>query len=61
MNKPNTITSFRELPKLVPARVQMTKAGGFVRARYAGKRNFVFGATEEQALQRLQRAIECPR
>jgi hypothetical protein len=33
--------------------VQVSKAGGFFKARFAGRTNFVFGATSAQAVERL--------
>ncbi len=33
--------------------VQISKAGGFVKARFRGRANFAFGATAEEAKQRL--------
>lgn len=33
--------------------VQISKAGGFVKARFRGRANFTFGATPEEAKQRL--------
>ena len=35
-------------------KVVITKAGGFVRARYEGRRSFVFAATRQQAIRNLK-------
>lgn len=35
-------------------RVQVQKAGGLVKARYKGRRTFVFASDEGQALERLK-------
>lgn len=37
--------------------VQISKAGGFVKARFRGRANFTFGATPEEAKQRLFCAV----
>jgi hypothetical protein len=52
-----TATSFRQIRKLkLDDNIQITKAGGFVKARYAGASNFVFGEDKEQALQRVRKS-----
>jgi len=48
-----TITSLRELPKLVPGKVQVQRAGDFYKARWPGKKNWVFGQTPDEAKKRL--------
>jgi hypothetical protein len=35
--------------------VQITKAGGLLRGRYVGEKNFVYGVDVQQVLQRLKR------
>jgi hypothetical protein len=62
MNTPS-VKSFRALRKLklkvkTTDRVQITKAGGFVKARLRGSKNCVFGSTREEALARLRSTHE---
>lgn len=57
MNTPS-VKSFRALRKLKirvkpGENVEIAKAGGFVKARIRGHANFTFGATAEEAKQRL--------
>lgn len=57
-----SVKSFRALHKLKikvkrDENVQLSKAGGFVKARVRGHANFVFGATPEEAKTRLLSAI----
>ncbi len=37
-----------------PLKVVISKAGGFVKARWGGRRSFVLGETPEQAIKRLK-------
>lgn len=53
-----SVRSLRELPKLQLVRPQITKAGSVVKARWPGRREFVFGATPELAASRLRTATE---
>jgi hypothetical protein len=54
-----SMKSFRDLHELkVGPVVQITRAGGFYRARFRGCANSVFGATPEDARRRL---LEAPR
>jgi hypothetical protein len=58
--KVKTFDDLRKLEvrlKLKPDAVQITKAGGFVKARFRGAANCVFGATAEEAKQRLLSVI----
>lgn len=50
-----SIRSLRELQKLkLGLRVQVTRAGGHHKARWHGKRDSVFGATAQEAENRLR-------
>jgi hypothetical protein len=51
------LNTLRDLDKLQPEedRVEITRAGGLVRARFAGKKDSVFGTTPSEAAQRLKR------
>jgi len=56
-----SVNSFRALHKLKlkpkrDAGVQITKAGGYFKARFPGRSNFTFGATTEEAISRLRSA-----
>ena len=58
MNTPS-VKSFRALHKLKlkvkrDADVQITKAGGFFKARFCGRANCTFGATVKEAIWRLR-------
>ena len=50
-----TFGDLRKLPLTVKSidDVQITKSGGLFKARFHGHKHFVFGATAEQAKQRL--------
>ena len=37
-----------------PRKIVISKAGGFVRARYAGRKTFVFGFDAKHAMSRLK-------
>lgn len=41
--------------------VQVSKAGGFFKARFAGRASFVFGATPAQAVERLLFSVKSKR
>lgn len=53
------VRSLRDLRKLKLNRnaVQVTRAGGYFRARFVGHANCVLASTAEQAVQRL---LDCP-
>jgi hypothetical protein len=55
----HSVKSFRALRKITirpKSDVQITKAGGFLKARLHGRKNCVFGRTREEALARLRTA-----
>lgn len=45
----------RQQPNELQPGVQITKSAGFLRGRYVGKKNNVFGTDVQQVLQRLSR------
>jgi len=45
----------RKQPNELQPGVQITKSAGFLRGRYVGKKNNVFGTDVQQVLQRLSR------
>jgi hypothetical protein len=52
------VKTFRDLPKLKlkhKAEIQITRAGGLCKARWAGSANCVFGSTPEEAASRLRK------
>ena len=49
-----TLNSLRDLRKLNFDKVQIEKAGGLFKARFAGEANYVFGETPEDAEQKLR-------
>ena len=51
---PNTVTSFRELPKVQLPKPLITEMGGLFKARWPGKRDCCYGATREEAMERLR-------
>jgi len=45
---------FFGIPASLPRKVIVSKAGGMVKARYEGRRAFVFGYDERHAISRLK-------
>jgi hypothetical protein len=44
----------KNLFAVLPRKITLSKAGGFIKARYEGRKAYVFGFDEKQARQRLK-------